>query len=125
MNEANPAATAEPDPQPGRTRVLDRALRHWDSPYHLHQQIQSDLTARAEHGHTKYGTYLETHNGRDALLDAYQEVLDLLMYLEQDNLEQERTGYSTAMKRAFDCALLIRNALNRRETLEIKGSEPA
>jgi len=31
----------------------------------------------------KYHTYLLTHNGRDALIDAYQEALDLAMYLRQ------------------------------------------
>jgi hypothetical protein len=66
---ACPAATHEPPPKPGKAKVLDLVL--------------ADLTARAEEGHKKYGTYLETHNGRDSLMDAYQEALDLCMYLRQ------------------------------------------
>jgi len=37
----------------------------------------------------KYGTVLKTHNGRNALMDAYQEALNLCMYLKQALLEQE------------------------------------
>lgn len=45
--------------------------------------VVEDLEARAEAGKQKYGTYLMTHNGRRALIDAYQEALDLVMYLRQ------------------------------------------
>jgi hypothetical protein len=47
------------------------------------------LKDRAEAGKKKYGVYLQTHNGRDALWDAYQEALDLVMYLRQRILEDE------------------------------------
>jgi len=40
----------------------------------------------------KYGTYLQTHNGRDALWDAYQEAMDLCMYLRQAILERDGNG---------------------------------
>jgi hypothetical protein len=40
-------------------------------------------------GHKKYGTYLHTFNGRDPLWDAYQEAIDLVMYLRQVILEKE------------------------------------
>ena len=51
--------------------------------------VLSDLRERAETGREKYGTYLKTHNGRDALWDAYQEALDLCMYLRQMILERD------------------------------------
>ena len=69
------ASTPQPPPEPGRERVLDRVLR--------------DLTERAEFGKQKYGTYLYTDNGRDALVDAYHEAADLLMYLGQLLMERE------------------------------------
>jgi hypothetical protein len=69
------AAQPEPPPKPGDGRVLDLVL--------------ADLTARAEVGRAKYGTYLQANNGRDALMDAYQEALDLAMYLRQA-LEERR-----------------------------------
>lgn len=64
------ASKAEPQPvQNDRPRVLDLVV--------------ADLLARAEMGKAKYGTYLQPCNGRDALMDAYQEALDLCMYLRQ------------------------------------------
>jgi hypothetical protein len=45
--------------------------------------VIADLEARAAFGKAKYGTLLRAGNGRDALMDAYQEALDLVMYLRQ------------------------------------------
>jgi hypothetical protein len=52
-------------------------------------KVIHDLLARAEMGEQKYGTKLRAHNGRDALIDAYQEALDLVMYLRQAISERE------------------------------------
>lgn len=46
------------------------------------------IRERAEHGRRKYGRYLETDNGRDALQDAWEEALDLVTYLTQLRLER-------------------------------------
>jgi len=54
------------------------------------RKVMADLTERAEVGKKRYGTYLQPNNGRDALLDAYQEAQDLVMYLAQ--LIMERDG---------------------------------
>ena len=58
--------------------------------------VAKDLVDRASVGKVKYGKYLQAGNGRDALLDAYQEVLDLAMYLRQ-KIEEDRnvTNHST------------------------------
>jgi|GEM_PF-6547068 len=45
--------------------------------------VKRDLEARARTGRKKYGTRLKPHNGRNALVDAYQEALDLACYLRQ------------------------------------------
>jgi hypothetical protein len=45
--------------------------------------VYSDIEARVQRGERQYGERLTTHNGRDALLDAYQEALDLVLYLRQ------------------------------------------
>ena len=52
--------------------------------------VEKDLRERAEVGKKKYGTYLRADNGRDALMDAYQEALDLAMYLRQAMFERDR-----------------------------------
>lgn len=45
--------------------------------------VKDDIEARISDGAIKYGQRLTTHNGRVALLDAYQEILDLAVYLRQ------------------------------------------
>lgn len=50
--------------------------------------VVADLQARVSAGEKKYGERLRAHNGRDALLDAYQEALDLAMYLRQAIYEE-------------------------------------
>jgi hypothetical protein len=51
--------------------------------------IIEDLQKRDARGSRKYGTTLQSHNGRDSLVDAYQEALDLCMYLRQAICERE------------------------------------
>lgn len=69
MSEQDPAI-AQPQPIPNNKPIIvDLVVR--------------DLQERAEAGLVKYGTKLQPHNGRDALIDAYQEALDLAMYLRQ------------------------------------------
>jgi hypothetical protein len=49
----------------------------------IQQLVREDLEAREKLGQERYGTSLFAHNGRDALLDAYEEALDLACYLRQ------------------------------------------
>lgn len=76
MRSENPAATPQPLPRPGQVEVTPLVL--------------ADLAARRAMGIQKYGTPLMAHNGRDTLMDAYQEALDLVLYLRQ--ALQERDG---------------------------------
>ena len=45
--------------------------------------VMQDMLDRDHVGCSKYGTRLQPNNGRDALTDAYQEALDLCVYLRQ------------------------------------------
>jgi hypothetical protein len=45
--------------------------------------VIADMRERDLIGTAKYGTPLQPFNGRDALVDAYQEALDLAVYLRQ------------------------------------------
>lgn len=45
--------------------------------------VMEDMAERRRLGIERYGTPLQPHNGRDALVDAYQEALDLACYLRQ------------------------------------------
>lgn len=46
-------------------------------------QIKADLAERAAFGLKKYGKPLTTHNGRNAMVDIYQELLDAVVYYRQ------------------------------------------
>lgn len=71
----NKAAINEPMPIKGKQDVKDFVLK--------------DIQARILMGEQKYKTTLQSHNGRDALMDAYQEAIDLVMYLRQAILERD------------------------------------
>lgn len=43
--------------------------------------VIADMRERDTVGRQRYGTPLQPHNGRDMLVDAYQEALDLVVYL--------------------------------------------
>lgn len=51
--------------------------------------VVDDIVARARMGVARYGTPLRTFNGRDPLVDCYQEALDLVFYLKQHLMERE------------------------------------
>lgn len=69
------ASEPQPDPKPGKVDVADFVL--------------ADIQERVKAGLERYGTKLQTFNGRNALWDAYQEILDLVMYVRQAILETE------------------------------------
>ena len=62
-----------PEPVPVRTD----ARPTWDL-------VIEDMTARDQAWRKKYGTPLQAGNGRDSLVDAYQEALDLVVYLRNE-----------------------------------------
>lgn len=57
-----------------------------------------DLAERQAFGIQKYGEPLRTFNGRDPLADAYQELIDLLVYLRQ-YMEESKTERAAIMAR--------------------------
>ena len=66
---------AQPLPKPGTQVVVDYVL--------------VDIANVVQKGFENYGTFLEAHNGRDALVDAYQEAIDMVFYLRQAILERD------------------------------------
>jgi hypothetical protein len=53
----------------------------------LHKAIVADMKERDKLGRDRYGTPLQACNGRDSIVDAYQEALDLRVYVENADLE--------------------------------------
>lgn len=70
----------EPNPFPGTKEILPELLR--------------DIQIKAESGQVKYGTLLQTNNGRRALADLYQELIDACFYIKQELMEREDKNVS-------------------------------
>ena len=51
--------------------------------------VIADMRERDRVGRERYGTPLQANNGRDALVDAYQEALDLAVDLRQAITERD------------------------------------
>lgn len=82
------AGTNEPPPVPNdrpaiQDLVIADLLQDTTDDLNLTGLIVADIEERKRLGLRKYGTLLQAHNGRFALMDAYQEGLDLVMYLKQ------------------------------------------
>ena len=74
------------------------------------------IRKRKEFGIEKYGIYLQPHNGRPALIDAYQELLDAPIYLEQAILETDDPLGKLALAQdlVLQAALIIQSELENR-----------
>ena len=73
------------------SRYLNKELKKITEPKKrtVYPEVVKDLLERVEMGREKYGAPLTTNNGRPALQDAYEEALDLAMYLKQRIMEEE------------------------------------
>lgn len=66
----------QPDPEPNESvPVVD--------------QLSDYLEERKRLGVERYGVALQAHNGRDALVDAFEEAVDLCVYLGQVLIERD------------------------------------
>jgi hypothetical protein len=72
------------------TKALDKQPTPHGIDVDIASLVHSDIEARVEYGISQYGEPLRPFNGRDALADAYQEALDLAMYLRQALYERDR-----------------------------------
>lgn len=72
-----------------RQREGDQPLPIPNDETDIQTLVMRDIEDRRELGIRRYGTALQPHNGRDALQDAYEEAIDLAMYLKQLIVERE------------------------------------
>ena len=73
------ATDEQPEPRPTSSRPV------WEL-------VVEDMRARDQLGRRRYGVPLQAGNGRDALRDAYEEALDLAVYLRQAIEERRDDG---------------------------------
>lgn len=58
-----------------------------DSP-DIQSMVIADIVERRRLGISRYGVALQPHNGRNALLDLYEELIDAAMYCKQRLVEE-------------------------------------
>lgn len=75
-DQSNPLVTEQSPPIPNARPAV------WDL-------VLADMRDRDAAGRAKYGTPLQPHNGRDPLVDLYQELLDAVVYARQEIQERE------------------------------------
>lgn len=71
------------------TAIVDQPAPTPNNRPSIQSLVRADLEEREQVGIQRYGTPLQPHNGRTALVDAYQEALDLACYLRQAIAEQD------------------------------------
>ena len=81
------------DPEPDPTKNEFPAV--WDL-------VFADIIERDKKGKEKYGTRLQAFNGRKPLIDAYQEALDLVVYLRQAIFEMDYIETKDKLHLRFD-----------------------
>lgn len=72
-----------------KQRKGDQPLPTPNDELDIQSRVITDIKERREVGIKRYGTALQPNNGRDALQDAYEEAIDLCMYLKQLIVERE------------------------------------
>ena len=112
------ASLFDPEPMPSAfdaakpavwDMVIADATNRPESP--VRDLVVLDMRARDEFGAKKYGTRLQPLNGRDSLVDAYQEALDLCVYM-RGRLAERYDGllaahYADALNIAFFLRCLL------------------
>ena len=78
-----------PEVVPTKQRPGDQPLPYRNNNPSIQDLVIEDIENRKHVGLERYGTLLQANNGRNALLDAYEEAIDLCMYLKQALVENE------------------------------------
>lgn len=82
-------AVAPPAPTKAPRDEHDQPLPNKVEGPNMQDLVIQDIQKRLEVGIQRYGSGLKAHNGRDSLLDAYEESLDLCIYLRQVMFERD------------------------------------
>lgn len=126
----NPAAEHQPDPiKNDRIAIQDLVIQDLhtsislarrgageDGREDLSLRVIEDIDARKRIGVARYGTLLRAFNGRDALMDAYQEALDLVIYQRQVLEEQPANArVRAAYELGLDICVILCKAIEERD----------
>lgn len=123
----NYATMKQPPPKPDSGREIwpevmsdvDGLAFYFGDDHPDYNLLIQDMEAREALGRARYGTVLCLRNGRDMAVDAYQEALDLCVYLKGAALEEQEKGFERglcfqAYNKTLEAALLLRRVLSAR-----------
>lgn len=106
----NPTAVPGPRPDPNhpgvpdvptKQRPEDQPLPTVNEETFIQDRVVSDIEARKAVGIQRYGTALQPFNGRDAIQDAYEEAMDLTVYLKQVLVERQAAASAVTLLEGF------------------------
>lgn len=85
--------------------------------------VIEDMQERHKIGIERYGTPLQPRNGRDSIVDAYQEILDAAVYLRNE-IEERRQDPKTQSRETVESRLeKIAYDLEKTTSPELKAAE--
>lgn len=111
-----------PAPRPDEPACWDLVLARLSAvPEPIDDRLRADIKMRDAFGVAKYGQRLKTNDGRNPLIDAYQENLDLVCYLAKDNAETEhRCGRFSEEHYRTETTLTLAIQLLRRMCIDLE-----
>ena len=119
---SNPATIKQKMPKGMGAEIFPAVLRDFKryEQWAAMPEMREELAERVEEGIKKYGEPLKAHNGRDALIDGYQELLDAIMYFKQTLVEDElELSDLVRVRKVYDDVLHAANAV--RNVLKTKS----
>jgi len=78
-------------------------------------EVIADMRGRDRFGFDKYGVRIQPFNGRDNLVDAYQELLDGLVYFRSALYEQDDDVLLHLYRSTLQTCLELRRAILQRD----------
>jgi len=75
-----------------RQRPEDQPLPQANGLPYVHDLVKNDVQKRLELGISRYGQGLQPFNGRSALQDVYEELLDAACYVRQKLYEERKAA---------------------------------
>lgn len=113
--DTNPIPTTSPDSMrvtPKLQTLFQNQGAIRDEPNEVTSGILDDLARRTELGIKRYGQPLMTRDGRDTILDAYEESLDQAQYLQKLVIENpDRPSYKIALWSSVGIVFFLKECL--------------
>jgi hypothetical protein len=116
--EDQPPPTSRPDATPVWNEVIQdfqvKFERSVVPPRDVVALVLVDMRERDQLGRERYGMPLTTYNGRDHVVDAYQEMLDAAVYMKAAMIEDDGVPQTMYMRLLDDVAFLRQRIEERR-----------